>query len=508
MNRFAVPLAVLILAVSLSCGRKDPSDESLALIERTPQIDPDYRFVTVPPNIAPLNFRLVEEGGCRVRIRTGNMEMQLSARKGEFRFPLRRWRKLLDAAHDSLTVTVFSYRNGRLHRYRDIAVYIAPDSVDEVMVYRLIHPAHLLWREMGIYQRRLGDFIQKVILHNRMIGGQCLNCHQFCNGHPYEMMLHLRGGEAGGTLLVHHGRLAKVNTATPFNRAGAYPAWSPDASLIAFSVNALEMFFHSVGEPRDVLDRGSDIVLYDVEKNVLTTAPALSDPARMETFPAWAPDGKTLYFCSSTAFDDFISADTFRWQAVRYDLLKVTLDENGCSDAETVLKAAEVDRSITEPAVSPDGNYLLCCMADNGHFPIYRRESDIYLVDLRTRRYEKLPVNSDESDTFPSWSSNGRWILFSSKRRDGIFSHPYLCYFDRHGKACKPFLLPQKSPAFYDDFPMTFNRPMFAQKEIAFSPQKLAKTAYDNRKRISVQPADELKRLKNDKADKSRQAPN
>jgi len=83
------------------------------------------------------------------------------------------------------------------------------------------------------------------------------------------------------------------------------------------------------------------------------------------------------------------------------------------------------------------------------------------MMDLRTKKYQRLDaVNSNRSECWHSWSSNGRWFVFSSKRRDGLLTRPYFSYFDSQGQAHKPFLLPQKDPAdFYDSLPQMINLP-------------------------------------------------
>ena len=130
---------------------------------------------------------------------------------------------------------------------------------------------------------------------------------------------------------------------------------------------------------------------------------------------------------------------------------------------------------MTMPRISPDGRYILFCMARCGNFPVYMPDSDLYLMDLGTKEYRRLFINSEQADTFHSWSSNSRWIVFSSKRMGGLFTRPFISYVDRSGRIAKPFVLPQRDPQFYDSFLKTFSVPELITGPVTVSPRALAR---------------------------------
>ena len=71
-------------------------------------------------------------------------------------------------------------------------------------------------------------------------------------------------------------------------------------------------------------------------------------------------------------------------------------------------------------------------------------------------------VNSADTESFHNWSTNSRWLVFSSRRDDGLFTRPYFCHVDEEGRVSKPFMLPQRNPRqFYRGRFLSFNVPDF-----------------------------------------------
>jgi len=472
-------LGYLFLSSEITVSRFDK-------IDRYPQIDPDYTETIIPPNMAPLNFTIKESGSrylVKIYSNSGDT-IKISDSEPKVLIPLNHWKKLLaQNRNHALFFDLFvADENGLWHKYKTIKNQIAAEELDNYLAYRLIKVVYSRTKNIGIYQRNLQNFDESLVYHSRTLNRGCMNCHTFYNYDSDKMMMHLRGGPGTGMLLAQNGRAVKVDTRTEFNPSHtAYPAWHPNGNILAMSINRVTQFFHSIGEIRDVFDWKSYMLLYEVDTNTITTSPKIANPERMEIFPTWSPDGKYLYFCSAPRYK-IDSTGALPYTDIKYDLKRISYDaeKRSWGELETVLPVSKTGLSITQPRISPDGRFLLCCMSDYSNFPAYRTSSDLYLLNLETGEYHKPDINSERAESWHNWSSNSRWILFCSKRRDGQRSRIYFSYVDENGKAHKPFLLPQKNPEFYATFFKTYNLPEFLKGPVKLSSRELSRAAFDN----------------------------
>ena len=214
MKRYTIlPFYLILLLFFVSCDEKvsDARQETVL-----PQIYPDYLGVTIPVNIAPLNFSMVDETVLRVDavITDCHGHTLHSQGKESVDFDLDDWHTLLGQNRgDSLSITVSAKYNDGWHTYRSFSIYVSPDSIDYGLCYRLIEPGYEVWSKMGIYERDLSTFDERPLIENTQFEG-CVNCHSFNRGNPSDMSLHIRGPH-GATLLRHgDGPLVAYNTKT------------------------------------------------------------------------------------------------------------------------------------------------------------------------------------------------------------------------------------------------------------------------------------------------------
>ncbi|MDR1102692.1 MAG: hypothetical protein LBL42_02940 [Tannerella sp.] len=421
-------------------------------------IFPDYAGITAPVNIAPLNFSVLNRQKAAAVFTCGGYSFKLSSdRRGRFVIPPKKWRKLLEQAKGHQFDVKVRIKGAEEQLF---SIFVAEEPVDEYIAYRLIEPGYVVYNRMGIYQRDLQSYRQSVILENEMTGDGCMNCHSFCCGNPDRMMFHLRQYHAG-TVLIDGDRIEFLNTTTGQTISPlVYPSWHPSGQFIAFSVNTTEQIVHQQ-QRVEVFDKQSDVVVYDVQDKTILASPLTFSESSLETFPAFSPDGRTLYFCSgkSCAIPDSTPQLKYHLCSVAFDPATKMFGDR----ADTLYNADTNGMSVSFPRISPDGRFLVCTLSSYGTFPIWHKDADLYLIDLQTGEGKYLEtVNSDDTESYHSWSSNSRWLVFSSRRLDGLYTRPYFVYINGNGEAAKPFLLPQKEPeTYYQSLLKSYNIPEF-----------------------------------------------
>jgi hypothetical protein len=500
---YAIIVCALI-AVSLlyACRDRKATITQYNVINQPATIRPDYTGTIIPPNIAPLNFIIQQEGaGYFVRVYSEKGKpIEIFSKKPTIMIPKPAWHELLELNRgQQLNMDVYvesaagasssKGENIGWSRFQTLTARIAPEDIDAFLVYRKIRPGHVTWRDMGIYQRNLSSFDESTILDNGYFKHGCVNCHTFCANSPEKMLIGIRSPVYGSSALLLEGdKVQKIGTKF------GYTSWHPSGRVAAFSVNKVRQIFHSAAsEVRDVIDFDSVMAYYNLDSKAVKTAPNLARKDRLETYPTWSPDGSYLYFCSApmTWSDKTVVPESY--DQIKYDLVRASynINRNQWGPLESVLSAEDTDLSILLPRISPDGRWLLFCMCNYGCFPVFQHSSDLYIMDLEAAKqtgeykYNRLDINSSESESWHSFSSNSRWIVFSSKRDSGVFTRTYIAYVDKNGKVHKPIRLPQKDPAYYDSCLYTYSVPELVTGPVRATREMLGRVVRSSEK-ISV----------------------
>lgn len=442
---------LLSILMVCSCYRFDPT---VARYTDGP-IWPDYMDVTVPPGIAPLNFCYTAEDGPVPVTTFSHDDICISIKGREVVWKEKEWKRIIGAAKGKDIIVKSSVLP------ESWTIHVSEDEIDYGINYRLIAPGYEVYSKMGIYERGLSNYKERALIENTQFDG-CLNCHAYNRGNPDNYSIHIRG-EHGATLLNLEGEMAAYNTKTD-NSLGfcVYPYWHPGGDFIAYSSNNTRQGFHVLSDKLiEVFDLDSDMHIYDVRNNILTTAESIKKKDVWETFPAFSADGKTLFFCAATPRPIPSEIDQ-----IRYNLCSVEFDpatgEIG-SEVDTLIYAEGMGKSVSFPKPSYDGRFLVYTLSDYGNFSIWHHEADLWILDLETGETRPMHLaNSNDTESYHSWSSNSRWLMFSSRRDDGLHTRLYFTHIDKNGQESKPFMLPQKHPLhYYSYLNKSYNVPEF-----------------------------------------------
>ena len=492
---FRISIGLLLAFAVASCTRS--TEKKVAqmryLSTQGAVIYPDYAEATIPCNIAPLNFYILPPHKSYTLKAYGQGGDTLKL-KGRYRvvFPLQKWHNLLAENFGGEIHVEVALSGAADSQSRFAFVWPVRDSIDPYFSCRMIEPSYQMCNFLQTKEYNLQDASSRVLFDNRLLDQSCVNCHTYAQNNGDYMVYHVRFRNTG-TIIVTPDSVLRVNQTSPvFPQGGVYPTWHPNKNIIAFGTSSAYPFVHSQDIVRrtEVYDSLGDIILYDIARNLIYSEERLMSQESEETFPFWSPDGKWLYFCQSPNPPREVGEDDVDFsKKIHYNIVRIAYDEkeNRFGRIDTVINGVKIGQTLSFPRLSPDGRFLVVCMSDHGTFPIRHPESDLYILALDGRegngfvrregflypvKAMENGVNSPLTESYHTFSRNGRWLMFSTKREDNLYSRPYFTYVDSLGVAHRPFLLPQRDPAMYLSLLKSFNVPEFSVKPIAVNAAK------------------------------------
>ena len=474
---------LLLLLLVTSCSKHPSLPTSFTEVNETPHIFPDYVDVMVPPNIAPLNFLVDDVEDVVAEIKSQASRVTFGGKKNKMQIDEKEWHELLtEAKGKSLSVRVYTKKDGKWLAYKPFSIDVAEEDIDPYVSYRVLPPTFVGYDELSIRQRNLTSFEETTIYNNRQIShgleGQCINCHSYQNYGTSNMMFHTRM-QNPGTMIVSDGELIFVNLKTDgMISAAAYNSWHPHLPIIAFSTDHTMQSFHTRDITKvEVMESASDLVIYDVKKNRVQVV--LNDSTEWELFPSWSPDGKYLYYCSAhyEYHQGYEDTDELlkNYKQLQYNLYRLSFDADSMAfgEPELIYDARSKNRSAVQPRVSQDGRYVLLAEGPNGLFHIWHTSAEIEILDLQTGELlDTKAMNSSLPESYPSFSSNDRWIMFESRRDDGNYTRTYFAYFDKQGKVHKPFMMPAEDPEYFRLLLRSWSRPELMKEPVRITPRQ------------------------------------
>lgn len=470
---------IMLLA---SCASKP---QNVTMADKQPEIYPDYIGVTIPADVAPLNFNLADETvECVDVVAKGSKGGEIHANGQWADFDIDEWHQLTEQNKGGqIRFTVCARKDGRWTQYKDFQIAVSGTNLDEWgLTYRRIKPGYENGGDIGMYQRDISTFDEYAMVKHTVVPGYCMNCHTANRTNPNRVTLQVRG-EGGGTLVLKDGQQEWLNTkAQETKAAGSYSYWHPDGNYCAMSASSVhQAFFTGRGQRIEVFHTFSDIEVLDIRTNELILSPLLMN-GDLPIFPAFSHDGRWLYYSTSKPCNV-----PYEYDKVKCSLCRIAFDaENGRfgEQADTLLNGPATGKSYTLVRPSYDGRWLMYTVAGRGNFPVCQDDADLWLMNLETGDCRELKeLNSRWSESFHNWSDNSRWFVYTSKRENGMYAQLYLASIDEQGRVTKPFLLPQRNPReYYRDLMHSYNVPDFTKTRVEIDAHEFRSKLIDKRR--------------------------
>lgn len=295
----------------------------------------------------------------------------------------------------------------------------------------------------------------------------CGNCHSFSQDGSKLGLDVDYGNDKGGyaILSVEQDMLLndeKIITWSDYKREdgeatfGLLSQVSPDGRYVISTVKDRAVFVATPGIEYSQLffPIKGILVVYDTKTGVYQPLPGADDPAYVQSNPTWSPDGQHVVFARAKVYEkpsianansilldqhdvpEFIEDN----EPFKFDLYRVPFNEGRGGKAEPIAGASHNGRSNFFAKYSPDGKWIVFTQAED--YMLLMPDSELFIIPAEGGDARRLQANTPNMNSWHSFSSNGKWLVFSSK----VFS-PYtqlfLTHIDEQGRSTPPVVLDQ-----------------------------------------------------------------
>jgi Flp pilus assembly protein TadD len=341
------------------------------------------------------------------------------------------------------------------------------DPVGDALFYREVplpfltavqDPSRIRWR-YGTIDMQDGP---PIVLQNLPV---CGNCHSFAdNGSALGLDVDY-GNDKGAYAIMPVAKHmvmddAKIMTWSDFKRAdgeltfGLLSRVSPTGRYVISTVKDRSVF---VAMPDLMISQlffpiKGILVVYDRETHTFAPLPGADDPQYVQTNAVWSHDGKYIVFARTKAYhaqrleqqnsalvdEKDVPEFTVEKQPFRYDLYRIPFNDGKGGTPEPLRGASGDGMSNYFPKFSPDGKWIVFCKAKS--YMLLQPDSDLYIIPAEGGTARRLRYNTARMNSWHSWSSNSRWLVFSSKV-NGPYTQLFLTHIDENGNDTPPVLL-------------------------------------------------------------------
>ncbi len=194
------------------------------------------------------------------------------------------------------------------------------------------------------------------------------------------------------------------------------------------------------------------LVVYDTKTGSFQPLPGADDPEYVQSNPTWSPDGKSIVFARTKVYrkESIANAQSILLdekdvpefiedkEPFKFDLYRVAFNDGRGGKAEPIEGASHNGMSNFFAKFSPDGKWIVFTKAEN--YMLLMPDSELYIIPAEGGEARRLRANTPLMNSWHSWSSNGRWLVFSSKANTP-YTQLFLTHIDEDGRSTPPVVL-------------------------------------------------------------------
>ncbi len=348
-----------------------------------------------------------------------------------------------------------------------VRIRTSKDPVNDALFYREVplpfltavqDPTRIRWR-FGTIDQEAGP---PIVLQNLPV---CGNCHSFAdNGSVLGMDVDY-GNDKGAygimpvsTHMVMNDE--KIITWADYKRSdgeltfGLLSRVSPTGRYVISTVKDRSVF---VAIPDLMISQlffpiKGILVVYDRETKNFAALPGADDPKYVQTNAVWSPDGSEIAFARATAYraehleqqnaalvdEKDVPEFIVDKKPFRYDLYRIPFNDGKGGTPAPIEGASDDGMSNYFPKYSPDGKWIVFTKSKS--YMLLQPDSELWIIPAAGGTARRLRYNTPRMNSWHSWSSNSRWLVFSSKV-NGPYTQLFLTHIDDDGNDTPPVLL-------------------------------------------------------------------
>lgn len=407
--------------------------------------------------------------GWKIVVRTdgAGTELQFSSDTPRWRPSEETWRQIKQRSVERDAEVTIERNGGAAAAATSVRFRTSKDPVGDSLFYREVplpflsavqDPSRIRWR-FGTIDAEEGP---PIVLQNLPV---CGNCHSFADNGTVLGLDVDYGNDKGAYAVIPTAKKMvmddeKIITWADYKRVdgeltfGLMSRVSPTGRYVISTVKDRSVF---VATPEIAFSQlffpiKGILVVYDRETQKFEALPGADDPQYVQTNAVWSPDGKTIVFARSKAYqaafmdqknaalidEKDVPEFTRDHKPFRYDLYRIPFNDGKGGKAEPIEGASGDGKSNFFAKFSPDGKWIVFCKANS--YMLLQPDSELYIVPTAGGVARRLRYNTALMNSWHSWSSNSRWLVFSSKVNTP-YTQLFLTHIDENGNDSPPVLL-------------------------------------------------------------------